>query len=413
MNRFILTIIALALMLPAASGETSGPPLRAGVSLGNVLTWGRTNRARTEYASPVYEGREFAVPVDLLRKVKACGFDFIRLTVDPGPFIALKGTKRDALDAQLLTTVKEIEDTGLDVLVDFHPIHMVKAYAPDQVEGNAFPAYAEMIRRSAKLLARLDLRHIAIEPMNEPQSGYTLLSQWRWQKMAEQLYDAAHAASPDLTVVITGGRGGNIDGLVGLDPGHFKGGNVRYSFHYYLPYTFTMQGVIDKNASRQTGPYIVGLPYPAMPQDLDAYWQGAQKRIEGAPDIAQDDRAWIRSEVHKELEAYFTKEATQAYIAGQFARVSEWAKNNGIPAGQIFLGEFDASRQGPKNDGGQQDSRLRWLADVRTEAEKRGFTWCFWGLSGEGGDGMVLVTIGNQTQIDMRTAAALGKSLYK
>jgi endoglucanase len=102
--------------------------------------------------------------------------------------------------------------------VDFAPIRMVKAYAAEHLESDLFPAYADMIRRSARLLAGLGTEHIAIEPMNEPQSGYDPISRLRWQGMMKRLYDAVHAESPDMTVIVTGGRGGGLDGLLDLDP---------------------------------------------------------------------------------------------------------------------------------------------------------------------------------------------------
>src|SRR5580704_9744977 len=87
---FVMAVIVLAI-IAAADGSAAkpvpvtGPPLKTGVSLGNVLTWGRANSTHTDYLWPVYEGREFTLPIGLLRKVKAYGFDFVRLTVDPGP----------------------------------------------------------------------------------------------------------------------------------------------------------------------------------------------------------------------------------------------------------------------------------------------------------------------------------------
>jgi hypothetical protein len=398
------------------AASVAGPPMKTGVSVGNILTWGRTNPERTEYLWPIYEGREFSLPIELLRKVKAYDFDFVRLTVDPGPFLSFTGSRREALDAKLVETIKEIQGTGLDVLVDFHPIRMMKNYAPDHLESESqdgvFTAYVDMVRRTAHLLSGLDLKHVAIEPMNEPQLGYDLVSQLHWQSMVERLYDAVREESADLTIVVTGGRGGNIDGLVNLNPQHFRVGDIRYSFHYYVPYVFTMQGANDKSTKKQIGPYVTNLPYPAKSSDLDVFWPTVQMRLQNAQDLTAEDREWILKEAHKELAAYFGGYATRGGMSSQFDRVSEWARINGIRSDQIFLGEFDASQQGPSNAGGLQSSRLRWLADVRGEAERRGFHWCFWGLSGEGGDGMVLVSVADQTRIDVRTAAALGKSLY-
>ena len=82
--------------------------------------------------------------------------------------------------------------------------------------------------------------------MNEPQLGYDFLSQRRWQGMIKDLYQAVRAESPDMVVVVSGGRGGGLDGLLNLDPAPFAGDpQVRYSLHYYLPYIFSHQGVVS------------------------------------------------------------------------------------------------------------------------------------------------------------------------
>ncbi len=151
-NARISTIGDAVLAVPAWRAAIAGtaeasPPLATGVALHGPLTWGLTDPARTTYAWPLYEDARYDVPVDLLRQVRAAGFDFIRLTVDPGPLLALQGEKRDALDQRLLDVIGQIRSTGLDVLVDFAPIRMVKAYAAEHLESDLFPAYTAMIRR--------------------------------------------------------------------------------------------------------------------------------------------------------------------------------------------------------------------------------------------------------------------------
>ena len=84
-----MAALLLAVQANAAPAEAA-PPL-VGVALHGPLTWGNTDPGRTAYAWPLYEGTKYDVPVNLLRQVKAAGFDFIRLTVDPGPLLAFQG----------------------------------------------------------------------------------------------------------------------------------------------------------------------------------------------------------------------------------------------------------------------------------------------------------------------------------
>ena len=62
--------------------------------------------------------------------IRAAGFDFVRLAVDIGPFLALQDAARDKLDALLLGTVRDLLDADLGVIVDLHPSAMRPAYRP-------------------------------------------------------------------------------------------------------------------------------------------------------------------------------------------------------------------------------------------------------------------------------------------
>jgi aryl-phospho-beta-D-glucosidase BglC (GH1 family) len=56
-------------------------------------------------------------------------------------------------------------------------------------------------------------------------------------------------------------------------------------------------------------------------------------------------------------------------IQEKLNKALEWSKQNNRP---IFLGEFGAYGKA------DMDSRVRWTTFVRTEAEKRGFSWAYW-----------------------------------
>jgi hypothetical protein len=51
-------------------------------------------------------------------------------------------------------------------------------------------------------------------------------------------------------------------------------------------------------------------------------------------------------------------------------------------------------------------SQEAWMRDVRTEAERRGFRWALWALSGYGG--MALVETDGSTRLDPVSLRALG-----
>jgi endoglucanase len=56
-------------------------------------------------------------------------------------------------------------------------------------------------------------------------------------------------------------------------------------------------------------------------------------------------------------------------VRADLERAARWAESTGLP---LFLGEFGAY------DRADRDSRARWTARVRTEAERLGLSWCYW-----------------------------------
>jgi hypothetical protein len=412
-HRLTRLAASLALMLAgptAFADDLSGPPLKNGVGLHGPMTWGRTDAAHTQYTWPVYADAKYDVPVALLAKVKAAGFDMIRLTIDPGPFLAAKGAQSDDMDKRLMDTVAAIRQTGLDVIVDFHPIGMLKAYAPDRLEANSegvFDAYVGMVRHVAGLLAPQS-EHVAIEVMNEPQLGYNPKEASHLQGMEVALFKAVRAGSPDMTVIVSGGRGGGIDGLLNLDPTPFDK-NTRFSFHYYLPYIFSMQGVKNGSGDARVWQFVSGLPYPANPSDLVKYWVPVKIQID-ASNLSPEDKARVKESGEKQLDAYFNGKGTPAAIKADFDKVSQWAQAHGIPAERIFVGEFDTTQNIPGHQASSPDDRARWLTDVRTAAESRGFHWSLWNLGkvSESG-GMTLVSVTDPQTLDAKTLKALGK----
>lgn len=409
--------VAVSVFLGPCSASSSladqlAPPLRRGVGLHGPLTWGETNPERTAYVWPVYPSPKYDVPVALLREAKRAGLDFVRLSVDPGPLIAFGGDEARELDRRLSAAAGQIRALGFDVLVDLHPISEVKGYTAKEYEGEGesglFPKYLEAVARVAHLLSA-DPAHLAIEPMNEPQLGYDASSRARWASMQRRLYDAVRAAAPDLTVVATGGRGGGLEGLLDLDPSLYRDSGVRFSFHYYLPYEFTHQGVTFSSKSSRLWPFVSGLPYPADPTQRDQIWGLVAKRIADSTKLTGAEKDALLRDGRRQIEAYFAGGGSRASISRNFDLVSGWAQRHRIARNRIFLGEFGATQENPHLHGARPEDRIRWLSDVREEAESRGFGWSVWALSGTWG--MNLASVANPQEIDLPTAGALGLSV--
>src|SRR5262249_228818 len=228
---------------PPLARPDNGAVFERGVAIHNMLNWAAVEPLDPRrYSWPPFIGANYETSDMLLRNVARAGFDFIRLTVDPGPFLQFADKKRDALDQHLIDVVRRLLAYGFAVIVDFHPNTHVADYAPERLvqalDAPLFLSYVEVIRRTPSLLASFRTSMAALDLRTEPHSGGDPPTTERWQRMLEQLHGAARTAAPDLLVVLTGARGGDAKGLIALNPAPFVGSNVLFSFHYYSPYDF-------------------------------------------------------------------------------------------------------------------------------------------------------------------------------
>lgn len=408
-------LAALAVYLALAGGaEAKGPSFRRGVAIHSLLNWGTLEPGdRRRYASRPFDDADHREPAALVSAVADAGFDFVRLTVDPGPFLQLAGPARDALDTTLLSTIRRLQGAGLAVVVDLHSNTQVPAYDPQRIvetaESPLFRDYVALVRRTARLLAGVTGPALAFELMNEPPYGYDPDSVRRWQRMMETLHAAARAEAPDLTLILTGSHGGDREGLRALDPAPFKGSRVLYSFHYYEPHDFTHQGVVEEGLSGRYRQYLSELPYPTDSLPRAIVDDAVRANIDGDAGLNIATRLLVRREAAAKVSAYLQSNRNRAAIARDFDAISDWARTNGIPGDRIFLGEFGATRSYDDHRAADPISYENWIRDVRTEAESRGFAWAIWALTGSGG--MALVSTDGGTGLDPGSLRALGLKL--
>lgn len=415
---FIIALVAellLTLPLLAATQDLAAtkdlPCFHRGVAIHNMMNWAAVEPSDpSRYVFPAFAGPNYEVSDTLLRNVAAAGFDFVRLTIDPGPFLQFAGTKREALDQHLKGVVERLLRNGFCVIVDFHPISQVPKYAPEKlVQGSddpLFVAYAGVIRRTARLLATLHTNRVALELMNEPQYGWDPATTERWQRLIEDLHREARAGAPDLLLVLSGARGGDIKGLLALNPAPFAGSRVLYSFHYYEPHDFTHQGVKSTTPSALPWRFMSGLPYPAQSADPDRVWQRIQQNILSDQSVPADERRLALQQVRERVASYIASGFSRRQIASDFDSVRAWAELHGIDPHAILLGEFGVTRTYGMYRASDPVSQEAWMRDVRSEAELHGFRWALWALSGYGG--MALVERDGGDKLDPVSLRALG-----
>lgn len=380
--------IAIALMLLTAPVLAAPPALHRGVGLHEWLNWSPLD-ADGSYRWPPYRSVEEWLgqyrPAsdwpegDPFAAIRALGFDFVRLTVDPGPLLASEGAERQQALAVLSDAVKQLLAADLKVVFNLHSVSQVPQYSRDVIDASAdTPGVAHYIAMSADvaaMLAPLGTDKVVFEPFNEP-AHYPCDTSGSedWQTIMANTVAAVRAVSTELAIVATGACGGSITGLTDIVPS-FDDANLLYSFHMYEPHLFTHQ------RSDIEGDFASGLPWPASMGSPEA----VVAMLETQMDVAGlDETAKARNlqAVSPFIAQYFQEGWGEAQLVARIGEAVSWAGAHSIPTERLFMGEFGAILMSLDGRMGAFDAdRLRYLAAVRTEAEKHGIPWAVWEYS--------------------------------
>ena len=217
--------------------------------------------------------------------------------------------------------------------------------------------------------------------------------------MRDAAYAAIRKAAPKLLLVLDGGEEGNFDGTITLD-GYRDDPNILFSFHYYRPWQFTHQGMAGMAAQ-----YLTDVPYPAQARPMQESIAATEAAI-AASNLPPSQRLEVRTRALRDLESYRASGFERANIASDFDKVARWAREHSVPADRVILGEFGAMNNEQRGLEVRQADRLRWLTDVREEAESRGFIWSVWVHSQS--IGFALVKHEGSTELDPGALRALG-----
>ena len=330
-------------------------------------------RSRYRELSDWPAGNEFA-------RIKSLGFDFVRLTVDPGPLLIADEEKRQEALAVLAGDVKLITAVGLKVVFNLHIVTQVPAYSGETMIEKAADdpnvlRYIDMTADVAKMLALLGTDKVAFEPFNEPQH-YPCdgKGDGQWQKIMAEAMAAIRAVTSQLTVIATGACGGDVVGLADLDPS-FDDPNLLYSFHMYDPHLFTHQ------QASEAGEFASGLPWPASSGSPGAVLEALRAHMTAAG-VGDAEQVRTILSLTPVIAQYFAEDWGEKQLEEGFALVLDWAAKHDIPTSRLFMGEFgviamsdDGRRGAPEPD------RLRYLAAVRHLAEMNHIPWSVWEYS--------------------------------
>lgn len=409
MNASRVVLLALGAALSIASrtdASESAPRFDRGIAI-TATAWAAVEPDTKAFAFPPFVGPSYTLTSDELQALRRTGFDFVRLAVDPGPFLQFQGTRRAAVDRILTERVQLILASGLGVIVDFHPSDIHPDYTARALTAGlqtpVFQSYLQLLRDTAALLGQLHGKRVALELMNEPP-----IAPDAWQPMLQAAYVAARAGSPALPLILEGGDEASAAALMKMKTMPFAAdAAVRYAFHYYDPYQFTHQGA-SWNAAR----YLADVPYPARVRPLDDSLTASAATI-AALNLSAPEKSLAYQDARTRLEDYRASGFDAGTMTKAFARIADWARVQGIPPGHVMLGEFGARQTALQLAGRRARERTQWFHDVSAAAEASGFGWAVWAYRSAGGFGLARSDVGDDIQPDIAAALRLNAGMHK
>jgi hypothetical protein len=381
-----LFLAFLLLQMASAPSFAAAFTVRRGINLDAWITWPPEKKWGDEAILRPFPEWRRGVHLADLKALKADGFDFVRMPVDPVVFLSPRTAGyRDGLYSDVLDAVRLVNQAGLKAIVDLHlmPGGSDRSAGMQSVMGDPqqFSAYLDVVRRMGLTLAEEDPHRVAFELMNEPVVDCeTAAGRAAWSGKLKELFAAARASATRLTLVLTGGCWSSAKGLASVDPREIPDDNILWTFHSYDPFVLTHQSA---SWAGDFIPYVKGIPYPpyAHPKAFRAALAAIRARIR--KDAPWARRAGLLSYLDEQVATVDTPEELKATMSRPFETVAKWADRNGIPHHDIFLGEFGMIRQ---EYGSSTIMPAAWRAayvrDMTTLAERHGFGWSLWSYSG-------------------------------
>src|SRR5262249_26677544 len=144
------------------------------------------------------------------------------------------------------------------------------------------------------------------------------------------------------------------------------------SVHFYYPFLFTHQ------SATWTMPHmagIIGVPYPASAGAEETTLALTRERFKTVPMKEGADRAQALRKAEGEIRRYFAEHQGPDDVEKWMQRVATWQQREKVPADRIVFTEFGAMKQTLAGVEIDKASRTRWLYDVSSAIERRGWGW--------------------------------------
>ncbi len=263
----------------------------------------------------VKDGKIRAIEEKQLELIAAAGFQSVRLPIRWGNYTSKE--EPYTIQQNYFDRVDQVVEAALALkLIPIIDIHQYSEIMKSPVtEEKRFLAMWEQIAEHYKDYSP----NLFFEVLNEPSNS---LKGEQWNRTLTKAIKLIRKTNPKRALLVAPADYNSISHLEELELPRTDR-NLIATIHYYKPFYFTHQG---------------------------ASWVGEQ---------AQE---WLGS-------SWTGTEKQKDQIIADFDIAAEWSRRHNIP---IHIGEFGAYEKA------NMDSRVRWTAFIREEAEKRNFSWAYW-----------------------------------
>jgi endoglucanase len=332
--------------LASADGD-SAYTFKRGV---NISHWLSQNSGNHFYGAPSFGESDVAW-------IAAHSFDHIRLPVDVRLCLKPDGSLDEAKLRPIFDAIKWSRTHGLGIVLD---AHFLPGGDFNSVGGDhrvftdmALQAkVADVWRRLAQKFAGQG-DYLRFEILNEP----VATENKQLNPFMHRMLAAIRESNPTRIVYVTSNKWSSVHTLSDVELPNDA--HIALTVHYYEPLVFTHQ------RASWVG-FTDTLPAVTFPGTV--------------PDVTGHTTAHYG--LHLRAGDKLTVEEVQAAFAG----VDAWVKKH-APGIEVYLGEFGVYAAA------DADSKRRWIATVRNEVERRGWSWAVWdydesfGVRGPDGNG--------------------------
>ncbi len=276
--------------------------------------------------------------------IKGGGFDTVRVPIKWSNHAAAEPpyTIDEAFFKRIDWVIDNALENKLNVVINMH--HYDEIFQDPDAHRERFIAIWEQIAQRYRKMPD----QVYFELLNEP---HDQLTSDKWNALFNETLQRIRKIDNRHTLIVGGADWNGVPALFSLDiPKEER--NVVATFHFYSPHLFTHQGAEWMSAEYGT----TNVKWPGPPEtELEP--------AEAAPGWV---RQWFRD--YNTL-PYEENPAGPKPLIEELDKAARWSKQNNRP---LWLGEFGAYSKA------DMQSRANWTAFVRSEAEKRGFSWAYW-----------------------------------